>query len=208
MDSDLTLAKAIQKVRQCETVKRQQVILHSEAVGGDPKTNVDAIKTNMKKGKKFQRSGQKINKDRKSDAQGEKECRRCRQGRKHGQKDCPAKDAECRKCHKRGHCAVACQNGKLHTVTQGESDCEPEDYAFLGEVDSQTTTPWMEKVNLNGEAVTFKIDTGVDVTSVQNTSSSLRGMVSWKNHIKDCSDQAAIYCRPTSNRGHGTGTQG
>lgn len=48
MDSELTLVKAIQKVRQSKTIKRQQTILHNNAVGGDHKMNV-AIKTHMKK---------------------------------------------------------------------------------------------------------------------------------------------------------------
>ncbi len=73
MDSEFTLAKAIQKVRQSETIKRQQTILHSSGVGGDAMTNADAIKTNMKKGEKFQHTGQRMNKGQKSDAQGERE---------------------------------------------------------------------------------------------------------------------------------------
>jgi hypothetical protein len=39
----MTPAKAIQKIKQSKTVKRQQTILHSSAVGGDSKTNVDAV---------------------------------------------------------------------------------------------------------------------------------------------------------------------
>lgn len=49
------------------------------------------------------------------------------------------------------------------------SDSDPQDYAFLGEVSTQTTKPWIEKVTLNGDAVNFKIDTGVDVTSIPET---------------------------------------
>lgn len=44
LDSDLTLSKAIQRVRQSESVKKQQTLLHSNAVGGETTTNVDSIK--------------------------------------------------------------------------------------------------------------------------------------------------------------------
>ncbi|KAI2666998.1 Retrovirus-related Pol polyprotein from transposon 17.6 [Labeo rohita] len=168
MDSELTLAKAIQKVRQSETVKKQQTIIHS-AAGVDPKTNVDAIKT-MRRGKKFQYTGKQRNKDQKFDTPSGKECGRCGKGRKHTSKDCPAKDVECRKCHKKGHFAVACRNGQaVYTVTEVLSDSDSQDYAFLGEVSTQTTKPWIEKVTLNGDAISFKLDTGADVTSIPDS---------------------------------------
>lgn len=93
MDSELTLAKAILKVRQSETVKKQQTILHC-AAEVDSKTNVDAIKT-MKRGKKFQYTGKQRNKDQKFVAPSEKECSQCGKGQKHAWKDCPAKYVEC-----------------------------------------------------------------------------------------------------------------
>ena len=42
MDSELTLAKALLKVRQNEAVRKQQTILNCVA-GVDSKTNVDTI---------------------------------------------------------------------------------------------------------------------------------------------------------------------
>ncbi|KAL0150323.1 hypothetical protein M9458_054431, partial [Cirrhinus mrigala] len=74
---------------------------------------------------------------------------------------------ECRKCHKKGHFAMACRNGQaVYTVTEVLSDSDSQDYAFLGEVSTQTTKPWIEKVTLNGDAISFKLDTGADVTSI------------------------------------------
>lgn len=70
MDSELTLAKAIQQVRQSEAVEKQQTILHS-ATGVDHKTNVDTIKT-MRRGKNFQHTGKQ--RFQKHDAPSEKEC--------------------------------------------------------------------------------------------------------------------------------------
>ncbi|XP_061926289.1 uncharacterized protein K02A2.6-like [Entelurus aequoreus] len=166
MDSELTLVKTIQRVRQSETVKKQQTLMYNTAGEGDSKINLDAVQT------RFQRLGKKpqhSNKGQRSDTQGEKECGRCGKGRRHAWKDCPAKDVECRKCRKIGHYAVACFRGKaVNTVTecQSDGDNDQEDYAFLGEVQTQTTRPWMENILLNGEAINFKIDTGADVTSI------------------------------------------
>lgn len=53
----------------------------------------------------------------------------------------------------------------VHTDTEMLSD-SASDYAFLGEVSTQITKAWSEKVILNGDAVNFEIDSGVDVTSI------------------------------------------
>ena len=95
MNPDLTLAKAIQKVRQSETVKKQQTILHSEMMG-DNKANMDAIiNTKKKEWKQKWQHKQKPNK------QTLGECGRCGRKQKHAWKDCPARDAECRKCRRK-----------------------------------------------------------------------------------------------------------
>lgn len=49
LDSDLTLSKAIQRVRQSETVKKQQTLPHSNSVRGVTTTNVDPIKAKWNK---------------------------------------------------------------------------------------------------------------------------------------------------------------
>ncbi len=74
MDSELSFAKAIQKVRQSKTVRKQQTTLHSSAVE-DNMSNMDAIRTNMKKVKR--KTWQHSKKGQKPDSQGEKECCRC-----------------------------------------------------------------------------------------------------------------------------------
>lgn len=118
----------------------------------------------MRRGKKFQHTGKQRNQ--KFDASSEKECGPCGKGRKHAWKDCPAKDVECRKWHKKAHFAVVCRSGQaVHTVIEMLSDSDS-DYAFLGEMSTPTTKAWTEKVTLNGDSVNFKIDTGADVISI------------------------------------------
>lgn len=67
-----------------------------------------------------------------------KECGRCGGGKYHQWKDCPARGAECWRCHKKGHFAVACcSTSSIHNVTQQESSQLDEDVMFLGEVSTE-----------------------------------------------------------------------
>ncbi len=160
MDSDLTLAKAIQKVRQSETVKKQQTILHSD-IAGDIKANMDAINTKTKE--------QKQKWEQKPNNQTQRECGRCGHKQKHAWKDCPARDAEGRKCKKKGHFAAVCRTGDavgLRKVTEIQGDTDTDDYYFLGDIETETSEPWMERIQLNRENVEFKLDCGADVTSI------------------------------------------
>lgn len=67
---------------------------------------------------------------------------------------------------KTGHYAVVCCSCQtIHTVTQ-DTSYSVLAYAFLGEVEPQTTRLGLEKVHLNGETINFKVTTGGDVTSI------------------------------------------
>ncbi len=50
-------------------------------------------------------------------------------------------------------------------TTARQSDNDAQDCAFLGEVDIQTTRPWMEKVHVNGETMNFKARNQLKVKS-------------------------------------------
>lgn len=166
MDSELTLAKAMQKVRQSETVKKQQTILLS-TTAEDKILNMDALKTIRRKEKKL--TWQQSKRVQNPDKPGGKECGRCGRRNKHSWKDCPARDVQCRKCQKKGHFAAVCRSGEaagLREVTEDQCGRHSDECLFLGEVDTERSEPWMEKVKLNGESFYFKLDTGADVTSV------------------------------------------
>uniref|UniRef100_A0A3P8TBN5 ribonuclease H n=1 Tax=Amphiprion percula TaxID=161767 RepID=A0A3P8TBN5_AMPPE len=166
MDSELTLPKAIQKVRQSETVKKQQTILHSSSAE-DKTLNMDSVRTNMKKGKT--QTWQQSKKGQKPVKQFEKECGRCGRKNKHSWKECPAREVQCRKCQKKGHFAVVCRSSEaagLKEVTENQDDTDSEECVFLGEIGTERSQPWTEKVTLNGTKVEFKLDTGADVTSI------------------------------------------
>ena len=67
----------------------------------------------------------------------------------------------------KGH--FACRSGGvagLHEVTEHLDDINTEKYAFLGEIGTEASEPWIETVQVNGENMVFKLDTGADVTSI------------------------------------------
>ena len=78
----------------------------------------------------------------------------------HGGFHCPASEAKCHKCGKRGHFQRMCRD----VVNTIESRYISKDDAFLGSVGE--TQPWTTQLHLNGHPMTFKIDTGADVTVV------------------------------------------
>lgn len=60
-------------------------------------------------------------------------CGRCGKTPQHQWNVCPARDVECRKCHKKGHFAAVCRTVKrLETILD---DGETEQIAFLGACD-------------------------------------------------------------------------
>ncbi|XP_034038462.1 golgin subfamily A member 3 [Thalassophryne amazonica] len=197
MDSELTLAKAIQKVRQSESVKKQQLILHSSSAEGKT-LNMDNIRTSMKRGKTQTRQKKEQRPPKLSD----KERGRCGRKNKHSWKDCPAREVQCRKCLRKGHFAVVCRSSdaaRVREVTESLKDTDSEDCVFLGEVGTVRSQPWMQKVKLNGENIDFKLDTGADVTSIpeglyspdrdgklQKPKKTLLGPGSYPLNVKGC----------------------
>ncbi|KAK2558287.1 hypothetical protein P5673_019409 [Acropora cervicornis] len=102
-------------------------------------------------------------------------CIRCGKSPAHKRTQCPAKDAHCRKCKKKGHFQAVCLSGKVNTVVDDNSTC------FLGalgsdEIDSLHTDPWKTSVSINGNSVEFKLDTGADLNAtLRNTRRTLTG---------------------------------
>ena len=74
-------------------------------------------------------------------------CKRCGKGPAHKRTQCPAKDAHCGKCKKKGHFQAVCLSGKVNIVVDDDSTC------FLGalgsdEIDSLHTDSWKTSVSL------------------------------------------------------------
>ena len=111
LEADLTLEKAITTVRQSETVKKQQSTLRQDASGITTEASISAI------GKCYVQKSQKTTN--KSSTQVSKKfpmkspttfCTRCGRSPPHDRSECPAKDAICYNCSKRGHFKSLCKS--------------------------------------------------------------------------------------------------
>ncbi len=160
LDADLTLEKAITKVRQSAAVKTQQPILRGAE---QPIGHVEYI---HRKDRKMQTAFKMKTENYASG------CGRCRDLKKHLCKDCPARDVDCRKCHRRGHFAKKCKSsGGVNDITKRQMETKEErDFVFLGEMYPQENDGWNESIKLNGVSTVFKLDTGAAVTAIPSSS--------------------------------------
>jgi len=98
-------------------------------------------------------------------------CTQCGKGKRPRDK-CPARDAICHCCHNKGHYRNCCRT-KLDELEEGSGSEDMDtisehtiDSAFLDAVGDTTNTCWTETISLNGKDLTFKLDTGVEVTAI------------------------------------------
>ena len=141
LDTDLTLEKAKKSIRQREAIREQQTIL-DETNG----TNVAEHCSNRPKHSEKQQ------------LPSPKRCKRC--GKEpHTRSKCPAKDAVCHKCQKKGHYGSMCRSMTVKKSTLNDS--------FLDTVTTPTDEKaWFVEILVGGSKVTFKLDTGTEVTAV------------------------------------------
>ena len=161
LDPDLTLDKAVAAARQRESVRKQQSVVR----GDEGSSSIDAISTKPRKS-----SGEKQKRpphQKMSPVPMAKTCSRCGRSPLHGRHQCPAINATCRKCTKKGHFQAMCRSGKTVGAVQADSSD-----VFLGAVkDHQSegntgSSPWNLTLSVNGKPVRFRIDTGADVTVI------------------------------------------
>ena len=164
--ADLTLEMAITRVRQAEVVKQQQPLLRPGS-GLTPDTPVGAIRasTTTKPGY----SGKQPFKDRPRPHQPENSCSWCGKTPTHGRRLCPAKEAICSKCHKKGHYAAVCRSAvRIGEVQTSDNPADMHD-VFIGAVVGRMpkhSNPWTAMLNLNGTPTELQIDTGAEVTVI------------------------------------------
>ena len=115
--------------------------------------------------------------------------------------ECPAQEAVCHLCKKRGHFQSQCFHARSQQSPAGiallNADSDEEDTIYLntiGTVDSVIGSIWLEKVRINNTEVIFKIDTRAELTVI--TEDMLASL--------DCQDQIQkpnrVLCGPDGNR--------
>ena len=100
-------------------------------------------------------------------------CNHCGRG-SHERKECPAREAECRVCKKKGHFAALCRSTTLLEVS-GETRLDPFTGA-LYDINQLSVGAWRATVKVNGHATDFKLDTGADGTAVGDCERWLKDM--------------------------------
>ena len=97
-------------------------------------------------------------------------CSRCGRSPPHDRQQCPARDAVCHKCNKRGHFQAVCRSTvQVKEVQLDSSEASFED-KFLGVLTEQgeakPSSPWGITLRVNGKPTLFEIDTGAEVSVV------------------------------------------
>ena len=171
LDAKLDLDKVMQLVRQKEAVHQ-----HSKQLQGTRDDPIVVDYVGRSKGRYHNRS-QTQRKEVKGQGQPKKSqkttggakssalCKRC--GKDHSSDDkCPARGVTCFKCEKKGHFASVCLSRSVAATTKETSDT---DAIFLGALQRNSKNQpnvWTTDLLLQGQNVTFKIDTGAEVTAI------------------------------------------
>ena len=164
LDPELTLEKAVTQVRQAEAVKQQQLLVRGASVNHkQPDNHVGAVQKRRPTRPEQQRmdKGEKTPKT---------TCGRCGKAPSHEKQQCPAKDAMCHKCSKRGQFKKVCRSAKVGELCLN-THSETEEDLFLGGLTGGSEdlhkNPWSIVLSLNGKPTKFEIDTGAEVTVIQ-----------------------------------------
>ncbi|ETW98423.1 MAG: hypothetical protein ETSY2_42830 [Candidatus Entotheonella gemina] len=158
LDAELTLEKAKKAVRQREAVHEQQ----RELDGADPR-KLESLHTNRGNRRRQRGRNSGYTGKPKNNSSTPSLCTRCGKDA-HPRDKCPAKDAECHKCKKKGHYGAVCRTKKIAAVEETNLPCVD---AFLDNLtpDGQEVA-WLTRIQLNNELTLFKLDTGAQVTAI------------------------------------------
>ena len=166
MDPELTLEKAVSAARQSEAVKKQQAV-----VRGQPQealsSSIDRVERQTTRFTRKPWQDKPPNKSLYTQQQSTNNCTWCGKFPSHSRHLCPAREAVCHKCRKKGHFKAVCRSAyNVSVVTVAEEDSSDSD-AFLGTVSGTgSSKPWQITMLLNNSPLEFRIDTGADVTVI------------------------------------------
>jgi hypothetical protein len=164
-DKTLTLDKAITEIKQEEQVKGQQGKLRGSE--GNT-TEVNVIRQQLQphrahattNGRHYASPQQQ-----RPSAYNSSTCKWCGK-HPHKRINCPAKDATCDFCSKKGHFSRVCMStGKVKATTVHDVEAEAS-AIFIDTLDANNSEPWYDTVTVDGVDIRFKLDSGADVTCI------------------------------------------
>ena len=139
---DLTLEKAKTLVRQREAIHDQQQFLKPSF---DASASVAAVKSTQKYTGRHPNQRNSNTQWPQQTTAGPKKCSRCGKS-PHSHEVCPAKDATCRKCKRKGHFSVMCYSKSVQNVTE----CDTMDSFFLNTIDNSPNSKcWTMQISMN-----------------------------------------------------------
>ena len=167
LDAELTLEKAKKRVRQREAIQEQQVTLKGEATKQLRELPIDSLNYRKSAGK--QTESTRHRKSPQGRSASNMKCYRC--GKEpHARSLCPAKEAVCHTSKKKGHYSSQCFKkksiGDVSTGAHNEQSQGYYDTLFLDTIDTGQKTMWNVTIQVEGNDVCFKLDTGAEVTVV------------------------------------------
>ena len=180
MNPNLTLEEAKKTARQREAVQEQQQLLKAGESKDNP-ISVEGIKGTQRQPRHREQPKHRERQQKQRDqAEGKKgkdrqwskshdKCTRCGRG-PHARVDCPAKEAACHKCGKKGLYASQCFS-KVEKILE-ESNI---DGVFLDTVRKDNNVAWITNVTALGKDIPFKMDTGAEVTVVSEETHRILG---------------------------------
>ena len=172
MESKLTLDKAKKLIRQREAVQQQQGILK-----GSNET-LETINARSKAKSRTQRRLVPLDQPvTRQPVQKAKLCRHCGKS-SHPHQSCPAKDATCFRCNRKGHYGSQCLSKTVAeianplqelTVNNSSDGDLYSDTVYLNAVNRNNEKQWYVQIQVEKDPVTFKVDTGAEVTAMSET---------------------------------------
>ncbi|XP_073237564.1 uncharacterized protein [Porites lutea] len=161
-NDNLTLDQVIKEVKSAEITKHQDQILQNNSSSADISEVHDRkVPENKRRSPKPKHFGGSLKTKQKS-------CYRCGAQPGHPPQHCPAKDATCNACNKKGHYSKVCKSSKrVHRVGE-DSDEDDISVMTVNEVVNaiETSEKWRTNLLIGNSEINFKIDTGADVTVI------------------------------------------
>ena len=161
-NDSLTLDQVIKEVKSTEITKHQgQILQNNSSAANISEIHDRKVPENKRRNPKPMHFGG-------SSKTKHKSCYRCGAQPGHPPQCCPAKDATCNACNKKGHYSKVCKSSKrVHRV--GE-DLDKDDISVMTINEAvntiKTSEKWRTNLLIGNAEINFKIDTGADVTVI------------------------------------------
>ena len=179
LDAKLTLESAKTSVRQREAIHEQQQLL--KGLPPNQAMIIDSVQPKPLSASRWSRGKPPLKGGYNSEG---RRCSRCGRG-PHPRQSCPARDAECFKCKRKGDFGSVClSKAAVSEVTEEDQDY---DMSYLTAiVADESRSSWNTTVTVNGREISFKLDTGTEVTVIRMEHSKHWERASCRAQRKDC----------------------